>query len=136
MPRCAFSNASTAAAAAASTCSAGASAVLAPVPRPIAKDNSVDSYPGPPFRQEIEACLAVERVRWTNADPGCGMKKFVKLLCAAVLFGMVPTYVTREPQGPARSQDGPCELGQLGRSSYRIKQEGEFWTYLLTASGP
>jgi hypothetical protein len=90
----------------------------------------------PRFAKKLRSASLVERVRWTNADPGCGMKKFVKLLCAAVLFGMVPTYVTREPQGPARSQDGPCKLGQMGRSSYRIKQEGEFWTYLLTASGP
>ena len=70
------------------------------------------SYPGPPFRQEIEACFAVERVRWTNADLGCRMNQFVKLLCAAVLFGMA--------QGPARSQDGPCKVAD----------------YLLTASGP
>ena len=70
------------------------------------------SYPGPPFRQEIEACFAVERVRWTNADPGCRMNQFVKLLCAAVLFGMA--------QGPARSQDGSCKVAD----------------YLLTASGP
>jgi hypothetical protein len=56
------------------------------------------------------------------------MNTSVKLLCAAVLFGMA--------QGEARSQNGPCKDGQLGRSSYRIKQEGELWTYVLTASGP
>jgi hypothetical protein len=53
------------------------------------------------------------------------MNTFVKLLCAAVLFGMA--------QGAARSQDGPCKVGQMGRSSYSIKQEGELWTYVLTA---
>jgi len=40
------------------------------------------------------------------------MNQFVKLLCAAVLFGMA--------QGPARSQDGSCKVAD----------------YLLTASGP
>jgi hypothetical protein len=56
------------------------------------------------------------------------MSKFAKLLCAAALFGMA--------QGPARAEDHACKFAEWGYSYYRIEQQGEAWTYLLTASGP
>jgi hypothetical protein len=56
------------------------------------------------------------------------MSKLIKLVCAAAAFGMV--------RGPARAQDKTCKFAEMGYSYYRIEQQGEAWTYLLTSSGP
>ena len=56
------------------------------------------------------------------------MKKLVKFLYAAGLFGMAA--------GAPRAGDDACKFAEWGYSYYRIEQQGEAWTYLLTASGP
>src|SRR5262245_66409819 len=56
------------------------------------------------------------------------MNKLTRLLCGAALFGMA--------QGAARAQDQACKFAEWGYSYYSIEQQGEAWTYLLTASGP
>src|SRR6266545_2979449 len=56
------------------------------------------------------------------------MSKLSSLLCALALFGIA--------HDAARSEDRACRFAEWGYSYYRIEQEGETWTYLLTASGP
>jgi hypothetical protein len=56
------------------------------------------------------------------------MNKLTRLLCGAALFGMA--------EGPARAQDHACKFAEWGYSYYTIEQQGQAWTYLLTASGP
>jgi hypothetical protein len=55
------------------------------------------------------------------------MRKWIKLVCTAALFAMV--------QGLAHAQDDACKFAEWGYSYYRVEQQGEAWTYLLTASG-
>jgi hypothetical protein len=56
------------------------------------------------------------------------MRKLSKLVCAAALFGIV--------QGPLHAEHDACKFSEWGYSYYRVEQQGEAWTYLLTASGP
>jgi hypothetical protein len=56
------------------------------------------------------------------------MGKFIKLLCAAALLGMV--------HGAANATDRACKFTEGGYGYYRVEQKGEPWTYLLTVSGP
>jgi hypothetical protein len=56
------------------------------------------------------------------------MRKLSKRFCAAALFGIV--------QGPLHGQHDACRFSEWGYSYYSVEQQGEAWTYLLTASGP
>ena len=56
------------------------------------------------------------------------MGNLTRLLCAAALLGMA--------QEAAWPQDRACTFAEWGYSYYRIEQQGETWTYVLTASGP
>ena len=56
------------------------------------------------------------------------MSKLIAFVCAAVLFGLA--------QGAARAHDRACKFAEWGYGYYRIEQQGEPWTYVLTASGP
>jgi hypothetical protein len=56
------------------------------------------------------------------------MSKLIRLLCVVALFGIA--------QGAARAENQTCKFAQWGYSYYSIEQQGETWTYVLTASGP
>jgi len=60
--------------------------------------------------------------------PGRKMCKLIGLLCAAALSGIA--------QGTAHAEDRACKFVEWGYSYFRIEQQSETWTYLLTASGP
>jgi len=56
------------------------------------------------------------------------MSKLIGLLCAAALSGIA--------QGTAHAEDRACKFVEWGYSYFRIEQQSETWTFLLTASGP
>jgi hypothetical protein len=56
------------------------------------------------------------------------MRKLIASVSAAALFGFA--------QGAAQAQDRACKFAEWGCGYYRIEQQGEPWTYVLTASGP
>ena len=56
------------------------------------------------------------------------MGKLIRLLCAIALFGMA--------QGTAQAENAACKFAEWGYSYFRVEQQGETWTYLLTAAGP
>jgi hypothetical protein len=39
-------------------------------------------------------------------------------------------------QGAAQAENGACKFAEWGYSYVRVEQQGETWTYLLTAGGP
>jgi hypothetical protein len=55
------------------------------------------------------------------------MRKLIASVSAAALFGFA--------QGAAQAQDRACKFAEWGYGYYRIEQQGEPWTYELTASG-
>jgi hypothetical protein len=58
---------------------------------------------------------------------GRRMRKLIILLCAIALFGMSPS--------AAQAENGACKFAEWSYSYFRIEQQGETWTYLLTAAG-
>ena len=82
----------------------------------------------PSFAINCSSSRPKQNVGQAMPTPEHKMSTLIRLLCAIALVVIT--------NGAGRSQDRACKFARWGFGYYRIEQQGETWTYLLTASGP